>query len=334
MTEPLPSSPERFVGWFRIAASEAVPRGGVATLRLAGRDLVLFRDEAGRIAATDPHCPHLGAHLGHGGTVVDGALRCPFHGFRFGLDGRCTRVDYSRTIPNRARLEPYAVRETAGQIFVFDGPRPLTPTFDLPDLDDPGITPTLWTTLGFDGAVEDFAENGVDLGHFAAVHAYSNVRDVRIVHDGPRIHTRFRFDRENPVLPLPKRITSVFDTVIHGLGCSVTELHIETLDLRMRLVLLATQTEAKRVDFTVGASARLPPRLRGVPPALVGRLVAPALRLFLGRVEGDIAQDREIWEHRIRLAHPALVPEDREVARFRQYLDQFRGADPGTDARA
>jgi phenylpropionate dioxygenase-like ring-hydroxylating dioxygenase large terminal subunit len=35
----------------------------------------------------DAHCPHQGAHLGHGGRLRDGCVGCPFHDFYFDADG-------------------------------------------------------------------------------------------------------------------------------------------------------------------------------------------------------------------------------------------------------
>ena len=32
----------------------------------------------------EAHCKHLGAHIGHGGTVVGDCVQCPFHGWRWG----------------------------------------------------------------------------------------------------------------------------------------------------------------------------------------------------------------------------------------------------------
>lgn len=317
---------ERLRGWFRVLGADDLPKGAVRTVRLAGRDRVLFRTSTGAIGATEPICPHLGAHLGHGGTVQDDQLRCPFHGFRFGLDGTCRSTEHCASPPSRARLGVYPVREWLGQIFVFDAERPMAPTFLLPELSLEGLTTPRYTTLSFAGRVEDFAENGVDLGHFGAVHHYSNVRDVAIRHEGPRLHTRFRFDRQNPLGPVPKVITSVFDTVIHGLGCSVTELHVETLGMRMRLHLLATQVEPGRVDFTVGLSLRLPEPLAKLPREVTDRTSAPVVALFLSHVTSDIAQDRAIWAHRAALERPALAPEDAEIARFRRFIEQFRAA--------
>lgn len=321
-----PSEEPLHRGWYRVLASSDLPVGEVRTVRLAGRDRVLFRGRDGALGATDPICPHLGAHLGHGGTVVDDRLRCPFHGFQFARDGECVVTEHCRTAPSRSRLRVHPVRELLGQIFVFDAAQTGAPEFELPELSLEGLTTPRYTTLHFEGRLADFAENGVDLGHFGAVHHYTNVRDVAIRYDGPRVHSRFRFDRRNPVGPVPRQITSVFDTVIHGLGCSITELHVETLDLRMRLHLLATPVEAHRVDFTVGLSLRLPHGLASMPRALADRTTAPLVGFLLRNVVSDIEQDRAIWAHRVRLERPALAPEDAEIGRFRRFTAQFHEA--------
>lgn len=153
-------------GWFRVAASADVGRAAVRTVAAFGQELVLFRGGSGGLAATSPFCPHLGAHLGHGGRVDGDSLRCPFHGLRFAADGRC--LDGSK-----GRLQTWPTAEWQGQIFVWSGE---APSYALPHLEDGWSTPA-WTTLRIVGHVQDVAENGVDLAHFAEVHRYQRVRD-------------------------------------------------------------------------------------------------------------------------------------------------------------
>ena len=57
-------------GWFFVHYSDDLKIGDVKTLRYFGQDLVLFRNEGGAAGMLDAYCPHLGAHLGHGGQVV------------------------------------------------------------------------------------------------------------------------------------------------------------------------------------------------------------------------------------------------------------------------
>jgi cholesterol 7-dehydrogenase len=92
-----------------VAFSCTVPEGAVRPVTVCGHSLVLWRPF--RVHASDPlplpvvsdaFCPHLGAHLGVGGSVEGQCLRCPFHGWRFGADGRLAEVPGLN-----ARLDPH-----------------------------------------------------------------------------------------------------------------------------------------------------------------------------------------------------------------------------------
>ena len=71
-------------GWYVLARSDDLS-GKPMQVRVAGNDLVLFRDAGGRVRAIDAYCPHMGANLSDG-TVRDGCIECPFHKWR--IDGR------------------------------------------------------------------------------------------------------------------------------------------------------------------------------------------------------------------------------------------------------
>jgi nitrite reductase/ring-hydroxylating ferredoxin subunit len=90
-------------GWFAVAFSYELRAGSLITRRFMDREIVLFRTSSGNLQAIESYCPHLGAHIGHGGTVEGEELRCPFHGFRFSASGRCTHSPYGRP-PPAARL--------------------------------------------------------------------------------------------------------------------------------------------------------------------------------------------------------------------------------------
>src|SRR2546427_12013811 len=75
--------------WQPAALSEELPPGGPPiSLRLFGEDLVMFRDEMGRIGLLGLHCSHRGTDLSYG-RVEDGGLRCIYHGWLYDLHGRC-----------------------------------------------------------------------------------------------------------------------------------------------------------------------------------------------------------------------------------------------------
>ena len=87
-------------------------------VQLLGRPLVVARLD-GVPACLDDTCRHLGASLS-AGEVVDGCLRCAYHGWTYRSDGVVVDIPARRgtPIPREARLRSYAVREEHGLIWV------------------------------------------------------------------------------------------------------------------------------------------------------------------------------------------------------------------------
>jgi phenylpropionate dioxygenase-like ring-hydroxylating dioxygenase large terminal subunit len=105
-------------GWVTVASSAELRPGAVLPISCAGRDGIVFRTAAGAAHALDAYCPHLGAHLGYGGTVVGEQVRCPFHHWRFDSSGRCAGIPYAAQIPPGAQLGAWPLREENGAIQV------------------------------------------------------------------------------------------------------------------------------------------------------------------------------------------------------------------------
>jgi phenylpropionate dioxygenase-like ring-hydroxylating dioxygenase large terminal subunit len=142
---------------------------GPVSKRMLGRDLVAYRGESGRVVVLEARCAHLGADLGNG-AVVGECLRCPFHEWEYGPDGRCTRVPRSHTVPDFARVLAFPAVERHGLIFVFNGRKPLFPLpFFLGEREDdyrPArpcrfVARCTWYMV---------AAHGFDLQHFETVH--------------------------------------------------------------------------------------------------------------------------------------------------------------------
>src|SRR5437868_4796294 len=113
---PLPPYPN---GWFPVCPSSDLPRGGLRALRFCGSEIVAFRGEDGVAHVIDAHCPHLGAHLGHGGRVLGDTVECPFHGWRIDGTGRCTAIPLDRKIPANARTRAWPTRDVNGIVFAY-----------------------------------------------------------------------------------------------------------------------------------------------------------------------------------------------------------------------
>jgi nitrite reductase/ring-hydroxylating ferredoxin subunit len=78
--------------------------GGPVGRQLLGRHVVLFRDGHGTARALGARCPHRGADLARG-TLIDGSIQCPFHGWCFDGLGRCVRVPSQ---PEDMKISPLA----------------------------------------------------------------------------------------------------------------------------------------------------------------------------------------------------------------------------------
>jgi 5,5'-dehydrodivanillate O-demethylase len=121
--------------WQPIAAASEMGERWTKRVRLLGEDLVLFKDREGRLGLIAEYCPHRRASLGYGIPTKDG-IRCPYHGWEFGRDGRClSQPNESDKSAFREKVgtRAYPVEELGGLLFAYLGPepRPLLPRYDV-----------------------------------------------------------------------------------------------------------------------------------------------------------------------------------------------------------
>lgn len=103
--------------------------------RILGEDLVLFRDDRGRVGALGLRCSHRGTSLEFG-HIEDGGLRCCYHGWLYDVEGRVLEQPgepAESTFKERVRHPAFKVQELAGIVFVYLGPEPapLLPRYDV-----------------------------------------------------------------------------------------------------------------------------------------------------------------------------------------------------------
>jgi phthalate 4,5-dioxygenase len=111
--------------WMPFARSEALTSGGAPQrVRLLGSDLVAFRSDDGALGLMDERCPHRLVSLALARVEGD-TLRCIYHGWRLGLDGKVVEVpseeERSDAFCARVRTNRYHVREGGGLVWAFLG---------------------------------------------------------------------------------------------------------------------------------------------------------------------------------------------------------------------
>jgi len=122
--------------WLPVCLSEEVAEkdGAPVKARLAGEDLVVFRDSNGKLGVLDEHCPHRGASLVFGRNEACG-LRCLYHGWKFDVDGNILEMASEpdgSALKGALRQKSYPVREAGGFVWAWLGPKEKLREFEPP----------------------------------------------------------------------------------------------------------------------------------------------------------------------------------------------------------
>jgi 5,5'-dehydrodivanillate O-demethylase len=154
--------------WHPIARSEDLPPGRARPVRLLSEDFTLYRGESGSVHLTVHRCPHRGTQLSVG--YVEGeAIRCLYHGWKFGADGACLeRPAEANSSGGGIKIQTYAVGEFLGLIYAYIGEGEAPPFPPYAGFSGEGIIET-------DGQFCEFSyfqgwENDWDLFHAAWTH--------------------------------------------------------------------------------------------------------------------------------------------------------------------
>ncbi|MEU0133906.1 Rieske 2Fe-2S domain-containing protein [Streptomyces sp. NPDC006296] len=308
-------------GWFCLAFADEVRPGSVLTRPLAGAEVVVYRTAGGVLRAVRPRCPHLGAHLGVGGSVEGEDLVCPFHRFAFDPTGACVRTGYDKP-PPRASLTQYPVREVNGSVYVWRHALGLPPQWDVPAFPMNGRQPFSHDTYDIAGHPQDVIENAFDWGHLPALHG---LKDLDI--EGAPV----------PGEPVSTVTATARGTVMRGFRQSytLTVIGLGTIAARsvlprdagsLYVMLHATPTGTGRIQLRFGTKLEL----NGIPgvPGTIGRAAATPLARLLSAVlqrvaSVDTGADLLMWHHQEHVEQPRLAQGDGPIGRYRQWAQQF-----------
>lgn len=160
--------------WYAACQSKDLKAGAPLARTLLEEPIVLFRGADGVATALIDRCLHRNAALS-AGTVRDGCIACPYHGWTYGADGAIVRVpsEGPGQTSRRLRAERFPVREQEGLVWVWMGEPEAAERvepFRMPIGGTDGWKHYYMYTE-FDGDVTDLAENFMDVPHTAFVHA-------------------------------------------------------------------------------------------------------------------------------------------------------------------
>lgn len=304
------------IGWFMVAYSDELKPAGVMPLHYFGRDFVLFRGHDGEAHVLDAFCPHLGAHLGHGGCVVENTISCPFHGWRFDGGGACVSIPYAKKIPPAASLRRWPVCERNGMIFMYHAPAAGEgPGWEIPTLPEhesaewTGYTRRRWRVRT---NVHEIIENAFDVAHFRFVHGATRMPESTVSMAGPLFQIRSRTAFESPAGVTEGDLD--IDTFGFGMFTARYNGLIETL-----IISAVTPIDDEHVDV------RFTFTIKRLPDEGATAFVA---QTFIEEACRQVEQDISVWEHKKFLPRPLLCEGDGPIGTFRKWARQFYGDNP------
>ncbi len=282
-------------------------------VRIAGEPVVLFRGPDGAPGALIDRCPHRGSALSLGQVGVDGCIECPFHGWRFGVDGSNRRVPLNPDARrDRLGATPLPVRRLGELIWIRTSPGVESP-------DEPAIPEGL-TARGLARVYLDRVwachwtramENMLDSPHVPFVHRATIGRAFR-----KQMTLESRLDVAWEETPWGGRARSALDgqespAFLEYFRPGVMALNIPIPGRRLQIYALVTPIDRNHTRLTVAGSrdfARLP-------------LLDPLFAWINGRIADE---DKAVVES----SSPSEIPSpgaelsvstDRATLQFRKY---------------
>jgi phthalate 4,5-dioxygenase oxygenase subunit len=171
--------------WIPVVTSgELVAGGRVKRVKLLGERLIAFRAKNGRPGLIGEFCPHRLASL-YFGRVEDAGMRCVYHGWAFGMDGRCLEMpnEPGGGFCSKIRHAGYPCEERGGMIFAYMGPA--SPPPPMPHLE--------WTLLPDSHSFASkrvqecnwfqAMEGGIDSSHISFLHAPLDHADAEVTRE-------------------------------------------------------------------------------------------------------------------------------------------------------
>ena len=329
--------------WY--VAGWAAEVGGDAPLQrlICGDSIVLFRS-GGEVVALSDACAHRQYPLSSG-KVVDGRLRCGYHGFEYDGAGVCRRVPGQDVVPRLAKVRRYPVVVKDGWIWIWPGDTEADGTADparIPDthwLSDENWDGVTFTHL-YDCRSSLLHDNLLDLTHEAFIHqasigddsVYENGITVEVA-PGSVVVDRFMPECDPSQLyvtamgvepPMDRWHTTDFRLPsLHVIHCGVGApgapreegFHLEVLNA----ITPATENTtwyfyANVRDFAVGDEK-------------INDLMRTALGQVLSEDAEALAKQERMFAEGRANPHDVLVAQDAGVARARRMLQQMLAAE-------
>jgi 3-ketosteroid 9alpha-monooxygenase subunit A len=321
--------PTRFArGWHCLGLAAPLRDGNPHAVEAFGTKLVVYADSAGELHVLDSYCRHMGGDLSRG-TIKDDTIACPFHDWRWGADGKCARIPYSRRVPPTARTRSWLTLERNQQLFIWNDPEDKPPPADvtIPRID--GAYSAEWSSWTWDSRTVDancreVVDNVVDMAHFFYVHFafptyFRNVFEGHIAAQYLRTRTRPDYEAESGRPGAGSaEVGLVSEAAYYGPSYMIDYLSYDYHGTPMDAVLINCHYPVTPERFVLQWGV-IVKKLPGLSDGQADKVAAKFAK-FVGL---GFEQDVEIWTHKTRIDNPLLCADDGPVYQLRRWYDQF-----------
>eukprot|EP01095_Lingulamoeba_sp_RSL-Kostka_P014192 TRINITY_DN611_c3_g1_i1.p1 TRINITY_DN611_c3_g1~~TRINITY_DN611_c3_g1_i1.p1 ORF type:complete len:504 (-),score=140.15 TRINITY_DN611_c3_g1_i1:42-1553(-) len=311
-------------GWYKILNSDELKVKEAKEIRFLGKVLVAFRGEDEKVKVIDGFCTHLGASLGINGTVKDNCIRCPFHGWEFDEDGKCTNIPYTDSIPKNANSVAHKVVEANQHIYVFYHSENEDPTWNppvIPELNDGSFTKHGITKHEVSAHIQEIPENGSDVAHLNILHTDFVIHWLSkfITHTWTANWEPGKNDEKHLAkIDLTQELNffgkyiplTHIDVKVTQTGPGIVSLHFDTVVGKLYVIETVTpiQPMLQEATHTIYADWKV--------PRFVAKIVLYSLSIQFER-------DIPIWNNKTFKNKPVLVKGDGAINKFRRWYSQF-----------
>ncbi len=323
-------------GWFAVVESHDLNVGAVKNVSCLGLNLAVFRGEDGRAHVVDAYCPHLGAHLAVGGTVVGDCIQCPFHGWEFNGDtGKCTRIPATTKIPDVARVKAYNTLELNGYVHIWHHAEDIEPTWTPPELEE--ITNRTWKCRGrtehyINVHIEEVPENGSDLAHLPRIHSPSLVAGVDLRYCYSKIWnfaqhkwTAYWEQEPDPNLHIGT-LTLKHSLCLFGIKLSILDMNVAARQIGPGLAHMTFNSIFGRGAFVHSLTPVEPLVQKVIDQVWCEWYIPPIIpKILLFGEATMIERDMMIWNNKQYLGRPVFANsrEDTLIQKHRRWYSQF-----------
>jgi cholesterol 7-dehydrogenase len=316
-------------GWFRVCLSRQLMKGQVLPFTLCNRNLAIYRDYEGQVGVLDAYCPHMGANLAVLGEVSkeNNTLRCPFHGWEFGKDGKCKRIPYScATIPSTAETKGWLCKEIDEMVLVWydaEGREPYWSPEGRKEFGKGGYRYHGHLVHEVRAHISELPENGPDVAHLNILHKNFIIACLRPLGFGHRWSANW-YVHEDAGKEHLARIELSQAMTFWGRDIPGTKIDATIDQCGPALVYLHLRSGAGD-SLVIQSVTPVGPLLQSVmhtlhAPWYIPRFVA---KFMIWGLKQQFERDHPVWANKMYLRAPLLVKGDGPIMQFRRWYSKF-----------